>query len=173
MDIDFSLSGIYIRQALNIKQVLGDPKGKEFRAIPIPERTLSLLSAWRESAHYDSVNDFVFPDADGNPITRYVALGHFRKGLEPSKVEVNGREIVVHSLGHTYNTRMRGRLADGVLRELTGHKSEAMTDRYDHTELVDRLKLLQPQRKRIDTFWQDTNATGLDRKRLAEKEGLS
>jgi integrase len=155
MDIDFGLSGIYIRRALNIKQILGDPKGKEIRAIPIPGRTLSLLSDWRDSTHYDSLNDFVFPDADGNPITRYVALGHFRKGLERSMIEVNGREILVHSLRHTYNTRMRARLADGVLRELTGHKSEAMTDRYDHAELVDRLKKLQPQRKRIDSFWDD------------------
>ena len=44
-------------------------------------------------------------------------------------------------------------LLTGGLRELTGHKSEAMTDRYDHAELVDRLKLLQPHRETIDTFW--------------------
>jgi integrase len=153
MDIDFGLSGIYVRRALNIKQVLGEPKGKEIRAIPIPLRTVNLLSEWNEATHYDSVNDFVFPDADGNPITRYVALDRFRKGLKSAKIKVNGRDIVVHSLRHTFNTRMRSRLADGVLRELTGHKSEAMTDRYDHPELIDRLKNLQPQREKIDTFW--------------------
>ena len=101
----------------------------------------------------DSINDFVFPDADGRPITRFVALNHFKAGLKRATVAVDGRNILVHSLRHTYNTKMRQRLTDTDLRLLTGHKDERMTERYDHAELVDRLKQLQKHRSAVDTFW--------------------
>jgi len=152
-DINWQLSGILIQRALSIKQVLGPPKGKEYRAVPIPERTLGLLEAWFHSTAYDAVNDFCFPDADGYPLSRFTVLDRFRKALERARIETAGRRIVVHSLRHTFNTRMRQRLADSDLRLLTGHKDARMTEHYDHAGLVDRLKQLQPHRTAIDSFW--------------------
>ena len=154
-DMAWELSGILVQRALSIKQVIGPPKGKEYRAVPVPARTLDLLRTWYEETKYDAINSFCFPDADGNPITRFVTLDRFRNGLKRAKVDTADRQIVVHSLRHTFNTRMRQRLTDADLRLLTGHKDERMTEHYDHAKLIDRLEKLQPQRIAIDSFWQN------------------
>lgn len=153
VDVDFELSGLYIRQAFNISMQIGPPKGQEYRAIPIPDKTLELLREHHEKTYFPNLNDFCFCDGKGHPLSRFIALERFKAGIERSKLALEGRNIVVHSLRHTFNTRMRGQLGDTVLRQLTGHKSVEMTDRYDHGALEDRLKTLQPQRPAIDKFW--------------------
>jgi hypothetical protein len=37
-----------------------------------------------------------------------------------------------------------------TLRALTGHKSVAMTERYDHPEIADRISALEPARKMVE-----------------------
>ncbi|MGD2144806.1 MAG: hypothetical protein PVF54_10045 [Anaerolineae bacterium] len=39
------------------------------------------------------------------------------------------------------------------MREFTGHRTEAMTERYDHPALEDRLKKLAGSRELIEGVW--------------------
>lgn len=49
---------------------------------------------------------------------------------------------------------MREVLPEKILREFAGHRSEAMTERYDHPVLEDRLKKLAGARGLIQDVWE-------------------
>ncbi len=57
---------------------------------------------------------------------------HFEQALTRAKIEVGNRNLVIHSFRHTYNTLLRPLLPKDVLQSMTGHRSDSMTDRYDH-----------------------------------------
>ena len=62
------------------------------------------------------------------------------------------RGITFHSLRHFANAHLRGAVPDETLRKLTGHATEAMTDRYDHTTAADLKALAEAQESRILPF---------------------
>jgi len=62
------------------------------------------------------------------------------------------RNITFHSLRHFANAKLRGAVPDETLRKLTGHSTEAMTDRYDHTTASDLQALARAQEERILPF---------------------
>ena len=74
-------------------------------------------------------------------------------GIKSEGIDITDRNIVDHSLRHTYNTIMKGILTAEVLREFTGHRSEQMTKRYDNPQLIDRLRQFRSSIKDIDNTW--------------------
>ena len=56
------------------------------------------------------------------------------------------RRLSFHSWRHFLNTALRSRvLADSKLRLITGHRSEAMSDRYTHYSAADYLEVVELQ----------------------------
>ena len=55
------------------------------------------------------------------------------------------RNITFHSWRHFYNSLMRGKIHDAKLRQLTGHKTLAMTDHYTHFNINDFKDVLSIQ----------------------------
>ena len=103
---------------------------------------------------YKNEEDFVFPGQNGDkPLGKEAVSKNFIKGIERVGIDITGRNIVAHSLRHTYNTIMKGILTAEVLREFTGHRSEAMTKRYDNPQLIDRLRQFHGSIKDIDDTW--------------------
>jgi integrase len=131
------------------------------RIVLLPARTLEALRDWQGKAFYAKPDDLVFQgSARTMPVmvsmSRRVADAIRRvnkpaidKGL-PALIEVGARNLVAHSFRHTYNTMMRRQVPEGVLHELTGHSSSAMTDRYDHPEIAERIKALLPARLAVE-----------------------
>lgn len=115
---------------------LKEPKWGSIREVPIPSVT--------EQAIRDLVKEnpwggpFVFYGArPDHPTHDAVVRNAFNSRLEQMGISTAVREkrnITFHSWRHFYNSMLRGRpgIPDHVLRQLTGHKSEAMTDRYTH-----------------------------------------
>jgi integrase len=146
--------GILINQAVKADGSIGDPKAKEIRAIVLPCRAIDLLRWWIDRCVHDEPEDFIFHSKKrGTPISGEAITSGFKAALKKAEIEVGDRNLVAHSLRHTYNTIMKGILTAEMLREFTGHRSEEMTDRYDNPYLLDRLKQFQSSRKLIDSTW--------------------
>ena len=62
------------------------------------------------------------------------------------------RVLSFHSLRHWSNATLRGSVSDAKLRLLTGHSTEAMTDRYDHATESDLADLRNAQEAKILPF---------------------
>jgi integrase len=62
------------------------------------------------------------------------------------------RALSFHSLRHWSNATLRGAVSDAKLRLLTGHSTEAMTDRYDHATESDLAELALAQEAKILPF---------------------
>lgn len=127
------------------------------RDVPLPSPAADALEAWRKISPARGPSDYILAHVDHieRPIAPGVVLDAFYRALmriEVSKAARLERNIVFHSLRHWYNTILRNSIPDSVLRRLTGHRSEAMTDIYDHGKEID----FQAARKRLE----DLVATG-------------
>ena len=152
--IIWAQQGILINRAIKADGSIAEPKAKEIRAIVLQGRTIDLLRWWQERCVRDKPEDFVFhSQTRGKPISKEAITSGFKAALGRAGIEIGDRNLVAHSLRHTYNTIMKGILTAEMLREFTGHRSEEMTDRYDNPYLLDRLKQFQSSRQLIDKTW--------------------
>ncbi len=162
--VDLSRYAVVIRQAVKAGGGIGPPKNGEARAALFPRRTRAVLAWWREQTPLRQSDDFVFPGSDGrylDPKTvqrvitgRTVDGKHVDGVLDRVGVDRSGRSLSCHSLRVTYNTPMRPLLPEAVLQYIMGHKTRAMTDRYDGSAPEDRIEsLLRPARKQIEAAW--------------------
>jgi integrase len=107
------------------------------RDVPIPEKLhLALLKVTANNPYGDG---FVFwGDTAGVPPSSTIIEQHYRSTVHAmgiSEEERRRRGLTFHAWRHWYNTHMRPHLPDYQLRMLTGHTSEALTDRY--TEITE------------------------------------
>ena len=82
----------------------------------------------------------------------FIMLSSFST-MEEAKINIGKRNLVVHSFRHTVISRQLQYLSPQVVRELVGHKSEAMTVNYDGRSFEDRLKQLKQKQKLITKIW--------------------
>ncbi len=147
--------GLLIVQAIKADKSIGEPKKGEIRAILLPNRAIEVLKYWQKVSPHNLSDDFIFHGQHRNkPISKETVTAGFKAGLKRSGINTEGRNLVAHSLRHTYNTIMRRVLTAEMLREFTGHRSEEMTDRYDNPYLIDRLRQFQSSRQLIDETWE-------------------
>jgi integrase len=113
------------------------PKWGSSRAVPFSERlaqSLQLLAAGNPWG-----NTFIFyGDRRGFPVAKRAVETAYNTALASAGIpdaERRRRGLGFHAWRHWYNSMLRGQLPDHALRALTGHRSEAMTERY--TELTD------------------------------------
>ena len=92
-----------------------------------------------------------FGKTESDPMPRKEMIDIMRQRL--SSFDLQGKNITPHCLRTTYNTYMRQNISESLLRLQLGHKSEAMTDRYDRGQLIDKLLPYQGEREKINSFW--------------------
>lgn len=148
---------ILINQAVKADNSIGKPKSNDVRGVILPGRAITILRKWKEESIRNDEDDYVFygldPSDPHKPVHRRSALKWFKEGLERAGISTEGRNLVVHSLRHTYNTRMRTVLPEEILHYMIGHKSRSMTDRYDQSTPEERIKDMITQKKLIDASW--------------------
>ncbi len=112
------------------------PKWNSCRKIPLPARTSQALQALIERSPYRDPEDLVIWSRDGrHPLTKTAILYGLRRALARAGIpeaEQKTLNLVFHSWRHFFNTAVRGQVPDEQLRRVTGHKTPAMSDRYDH-----------------------------------------
>jgi len=113
------------------------PSRPKIRDVPVAPK---LEAALRELARVNPYGDgFVFWGyRKGEPPSGTLIDESFEAGLRAigiTEEQRRGRHLTFHAWRHWYNSHMRALVPDYQLRMLTGHTSEAMTDRY--TEITD------------------------------------
>ncbi|MGA2478947.1 MAG: site-specific integrase [Spirochaetia bacterium] len=102
------------------------------RDVPFPPRLAPVL---RELIKRNPWNDgfVIWGNSQGKPLSESIILRHFYEGLQAIGIgpeERERRKLNFHAWRHFYNTNIRPYVPDYQLRMLTGHTSEAMTERY-------------------------------------------
>ena len=156
--ISIENSGLVIDRAVDDLGQIGllkkateeDPRS---RAVIIPEITLKMLERWLGKVK--DCHDFpgLIFSYNGKPIANYYILDRFRYGLKNAGIDYESRQLTIHCLRYTYNTRMRTLLSEQVLREFVGHRSISMTDHYDRPILLERLVAYQGVKPSVEQFW--------------------
>ena len=149
---------IIIAQAIKADYSIGKPKSNEMRSVILPEKTIKLLTLWKSETICKDADDFVFHGMDmksvNKPINRSTVLHTFKKAVRTAGIDTEGRNLVVHSFRHTYNTIMRSILPEEGLHYMLGHKSRAMTDRYDQSTPEQKIDALLVHQDIINKAWQ-------------------
>lgn len=112
------------------------PKWGSSRAVPFPEGLVRGLQQLAGGNPWG--NTFVFyGDRRDVPVAKRAVESAYNAALAGAGIpdaERRRRRLGFHAWRHWYNSMLRGQLPDHALRQLTGHRTEAMTDRY--TELT-------------------------------------
>ena len=127
---------------------IGPTKSGETRIVLLPSRTLAELQRWHDQQEWNEPCDFVFPGSvdRGTPLCAAAVSHCFPAVLARAGISREGRNLVVHSFRHTYNTMLKRTVPAETLRALTGHATEAMSERYDHPQIADKVAALEPAR---------------------------
>ena len=147
-------NGLLVVQAFKEDNTLGTTKSKEYRSVVLPDVTINLLKNWRENSLFPDDEHFIFYGSFGDkPLNKTTISKRFKIALERTGIASDDRNLVTHSLRHTYNTLMRNVLTENMLHYMIGHKSIAMTDRYDQGTPEQRLVELNNERDKINNIW--------------------
>ncbi len=117
---------------------ISPPKWNSARAVPIPRKTAEALAALMAVSRWGEPEpeDILFWRRDRQPPPAKTAiLKQFKQALKRIGIdepERKKRVLVFHSYRHGFNTLIRGKIPDEQLRRVTGHKTLAMSDNYDH-----------------------------------------
>lgn len=152
-DIVWDDSGILITKAMKDRGEIGTVKEKREKYVRVPHKTMMLLQGWKSQSKALGDDDFVFYGRfTDKPINRTTIRDIFKRGLETAGIK-NDKNLVPHSLRHTYNTFMLGGLPVEIVRRFTGHSSEHMSQHYNHPVLKQELKASEKYQDRIDKIW--------------------
>ena len=145
---------LHVERAQKIDKSMGATKTGEERVIALPRRTVEVLEWWRGQSPFTAADHLIFFGMDATtPLNVQTVTNLLPGALTRSGIEVAGRDLVVHSLRHTYNTIMRAVLPAETLRKFTGHRTPEMTDLYDHPGLQDRILSLKASRTLVEKAW--------------------
>jgi len=135
---DKKRNGLLIEESIKNDDSTGSTKTGKSRVVVLSQRAEEILEHWKASTPFHDPEDLIFYGSNGSrPIMGKTLQNRFQKALENAKIEINGRNLVIHSFRHTYNTLLKNVLPLDILQETTGHSSESMTERYNHPSLKD------------------------------------
>lgn len=122
------------------------------RIVPLPHQVSSLILELIATNPHGPTGFLIYGTQSDKPLdTRALERG-FYKALEAIGITEQARidrNLSFHSLRHWANSMLRGSISDTKLRLLTGHSTEAMTNRYDHATESDLSELAIAQEVKI------------------------
>ncbi len=99
---------LLIERACKMDKTIGPTKTGEERVVALPQRTRGILADWKKHSPFTEPQHLIFFGTDGEKPLHVETVTHFLPGaLQRAGVQITGRNLVVHSLRHTYNTIMR------------------------------------------------------------------
>ncbi len=116
------------------------PKYESYRRVTLPEITNKALQKY-VSAHLNKNTPMgiVFNCKTNAPVDHKAPRKAFYKALDKIGVDEEARKaenIAFHSWRHMFNSLMVDGIGRDKTRTLTGHKSDRMTEKYNHPELA-------------------------------------
>jgi len=146
---------IYVCGQFGSKGYMAHTKTKENRNIPLMPEMIALLRG------LDNGNGFVFSlDGGASPVTSSAVRKSFHQALVKigiNRDEIKRRNIKLHAWRHFLNTELlRQGLSVKQVQGVTGHKSERMTELYNHpdprqiTDVIKAQSLIAGGEKTVD-----------------------
>jgi integrase len=106
------------------------------RIVPIPSRVAEEFNLLAQGAKYPAPEDLVFAgEARGKPIRKEELEARFYAALEAIGINDETRRkrvLVWHSLRHTFNSVMKGKIDSAKLMKVVGHRQESTNLQYTH-----------------------------------------
>jgi integrase len=124
------------------------PKMDSQRDVPVPQFVYDALkdqiaaSPWQSGPVFWSIHRDI-------PVTSTAVGEAFR--ARRAAIGVTDERIVFHSWRHWYNSYMRATLDDHVIKQLTRHRSDQLTDRYTHLTDEQRVAVMDA----AGSLWSD------------------
>lgn len=160
-DILKNESGWYFPVAKSLKRdrTIGSTKTNQEGFASILEPVKSLLDHFKEfSQTTPKENELIFQNRDKRPIANRTVLIAFRRGLKNAGIELNGRNIVVHSLRHGFITLMGNYGADSkTISATTNHTNKKIIERYTHVSSKEKMSELEKTKKIFYTIFETKN----------------
>ena len=149
------ISVLKVEQAVKRDGTIGSTKTAIILPQWLPTVAEQILLLWKEKSPWTKSEDLIFFGRDAQtPLDVSTVSKMLPPAMEKAKLKVGGRNLVVHSFRHTVVSRQLQHLPSQTVREIIGHKTEAMTVSYDGRSFEDRLKQLKQKRKQIKKVWQ-------------------
>ncbi|MCQ2242032.1 site-specific integrase [Treponema sp.] len=130
----------------------GTDTDKKWRVSILPKKTVDMIHYMTEHRMEIKPSPYLFT-FHGHPW----GTTHLRKVLAEiltkNGIDVEKRNISLHSLRFTYNTIMKTKIDNVDLRLMMGHVHENMTEYYDKSKALDHLDELQKNKSTIDSIW--------------------
>lgn len=131
--VDDKFGIIEVDRAFNSYAGDKSTKGKRVRQVPLSrELCEELIHMAEQNPHQGSTRVFWTKENPDHPISSNHLLLQFLKAVKAIGItdeERTTRNLDFHSLRHTFNSNLRGRITEKTLRAIVGHESEAMSDR--------------------------------------------
>lgn len=143
-DIDHERRQIHIRRA-QVRGHVGDTKTGERRNVPMPEQLSAALRSHRRRLVAEQAPGlaagWVFPSRTGGLMYNSSPTKALKAALSACEIR---RRFTFHGFRHTFNDLSR-RVASGqVVRAITGHVTEKMTEHYSHVDFEEKRPAVDP-----------------------------
>jgi integrase len=134
---------IIVERSLCRKYGLKPTKTGNTRIVPIPSMVAAALAPLRQG----DPEEFVFARG-AIPVGHEAVGGAYKRALARVRISIaeqRNQGLTFHSWRHFANSILRSRVPDSVLRKITGHATEEMTERYSHQLPADLLVVREAQ----------------------------
>jgi integrase len=135
---DLSDDCITIRRA-QCRGVVGKTKTGKTRVVPLLPELSTILGDHRKALlatkapGFDS--GYIFPSKNGKLLYGPSARKPLQRALTKAKIS---RRFSPHGFRHTFNNLVRQQASGEVVRAMTGHSTERMTEHYSHVHLDEK-----------------------------------
>ena len=130
----------------------GNETNPKWRVVIVPATVAKKLTAFISSQPLGD-DDYIFTTSSGKPMLISSIRCAFFSALNRAGISIAGRRLTIHSLRHTFVTRMRSYTDADAVRIMAGHSSTSMTDYYTHYRIDDDIKTLQPYIANANRFF--------------------
>ena len=154
-DIIWDEGIICIERAVKLHGAIGTTKSRYEKATFLPDRTVEMLKHWKTESPFALDESLIFYGKDETtplPRDRIGDVLQQRFSLLPEDHPVirSGKHITPHCFRTTYNTLMRRVIPEDMLRLQLGHKSIAMTNRYDRAKMLEKILPFKNEKSKLN-----------------------
>ena len=159
-DVEFDSGVIRIRRA-HWKGIVGSPKTGSVRSAPLPDELAEVLKAHRRDLVQRQApglkDGWVFPSNKGTLIRGSSLRKPLQRAL--TKADITDR-FTVHGFRRTFNNLMRQVASGEVVRSITGHVTERMTEHYSHVEAEEKQAAVSAGLQLVSTSQMGSGTSG-------------
>ncbi len=158
IDIDMRNNTISVNASMNVNYERAATKNGRVRRIPMSYLAKARLVELYESTHPTKKDAYVFDRGDGEPHSKYAAIGALERILKRLGVT---EHVHWHKFRHTCATNMAHAIPNlRIVQEILGHSSIIMTEKYSHVDMQSMQSAIHAMDYKTENFGQKVGRFG-------------